>query len=81
VITGFEPLDILQGIWMLVKQIEEGRSSVEIQYRRIVSEEGNPIALQKWMKFSKEMGQSGGWTEGLGVTMGTQKRSRRVSIR
>ena len=47
VITGFEPLDILQGIWMLVKQIEEGRSSIEIQYRRIVNEEGNPIALGK----------------------------------
>ncbi len=47
VITGFEPLDILQGIWMLVQQIKEGRSSVEIQYRRIVHEEGNPIALHK----------------------------------
>ena len=47
VITGFEPLDILQGIWMLVKQIEEDRAAVEIQYRRIVHEEGNPIALSK----------------------------------
>ncbi len=47
VITGFEPLDILQGIWMLVKQIEEDRASVEIQYRRIVHEEGNPTALSK----------------------------------
>jgi hydrogenase expression/formation protein HypD len=47
VITGFEPLDILQGIWMLVKQIEENRPSIEIQYRRVVHEEGNPIALSK----------------------------------
>jgi hydrogenase expression/formation protein HypD len=47
VITGFEPLDILQGIWMLVKQIEENRAAVEIQYRRVVHEEGNPIALSK----------------------------------
>ena len=47
VITGFEPLDILQGIWMLVKQIEENRATIEVQYRRVVHEEGNPIALSK----------------------------------
>jgi len=47
VITGFEPLDILQGIWMLVKQIEENRVTIEVQYRRVVHEEGNPIALSK----------------------------------
>ena len=47
VITGFEPLDILQGIWMLVKQIEENRPSVEIQYKRIVKKEGNPLAMEK----------------------------------
>jgi hydrogenase expression/formation protein HypD len=47
VITGFEPLDILQGIWMLIKQIEENRPAIEIQYRRVVPEEGNPIALSK----------------------------------
>ena len=58
VITGFEPLDILQGIWMLVKQIEEARSSVEIQYRRVVHEEGNPIALGKIEEvFEKDEGQ------------------------
>ena len=47
VVTGFEPLDILQGIWMLAKQIEENRAVIEIQYRRIVREEGNPIAILK----------------------------------
>lgn len=47
VITGFEPLDILQGIWMLVRQIEENRPEIEIQYRRIVKEEGNPLAMEK----------------------------------
>jgi len=45
VVTGFEPVDILQGILMLVKQIESGRSQVEIQYARGVSPEGNPGAL------------------------------------
>lgn len=47
VITGFEPLDILQGIWMLLKQIEEGRCEIEIQYRRVVRPEGNALAMSK----------------------------------
>lgn len=47
VISGFEPLDILQGISMLIRQIEESRAEVEIQYRRVVKEEGNPIAMAK----------------------------------
>jgi len=47
VITGFEPLDILQGIWMLAKQIEENRPSIEIQYRRAVRPEGNPLAMSR----------------------------------
>ena len=47
VITGFEPLDILHGIWMLVNQIEDGRADIDIQYRRVVHEEGNRIALAK----------------------------------
>ena len=44
VVTGFEPLDILQGILMTVKQLEEGRAEVENQYSRIVTEEGNESA-------------------------------------
>ncbi len=44
VVTGFEPLDILQGILMTVKQLEEGRFEVENQYSRIVTEEGNETA-------------------------------------
>ncbi len=47
VICGFEPLDILQSIYMLVKQIEDGRAEVEIQYERVVKPEGNKIALDK----------------------------------
>ena len=46
VVTGFEPLDILQGILMLVEQMERGKAEVEIQYRRGVSPEGNPGALK-----------------------------------
>ncbi|GLR83749.1 hydrogenase formation protein HypD [Bradyrhizobium iriomotense] len=45
VVAGFEPLDILQSIWMLLKQIREGRAEVENQYARIVPDEGNNAAL------------------------------------
>ena len=45
VIAGFEPLDIIQSIHMLVKQVEEDTVGVEIQYRRGVSPEGNTRAL------------------------------------
>jgi hydrogenase expression/formation protein HypD len=41
VITGFEPLDILQGVYMTVKQLEEGRAEVENQYARAVERMGN----------------------------------------
>lgn len=41
VVTGFEPLDILQGVYMAVKQLEEGRAEVENQYSRSVRYEGN----------------------------------------
>lgn len=44
VVTGFEPLDLLQGILMCVKQLEEGRHVVENQYARAVKEQGNPAA-------------------------------------
>ena len=45
VTAGFEPLDILQAIVMLLSQIREGRCEVENQYTRVVREEGNPRAL------------------------------------
>jgi hydrogenase expression/formation protein HypD len=44
VVTGFEPLDILHGLSMLVRQLEEGRCVVENQYARSVREEGNVAA-------------------------------------
>jgi hydrogenase expression/formation protein HypD len=46
VVTGFEPLDLLQGILMAVKQLENGTYEVQNQYARLVTEEGN-IAAQK----------------------------------
>jgi hydrogenase expression/formation protein HypD len=44
-ITGFEPIDVLQGILMLTKQIVEGKSSITIEYDRVVKPEGNRQAL------------------------------------
>ena len=44
VVTGFEPLDILQGIYLCVKQLEEGRAEVENQYSRAVRRDGNAEA-------------------------------------
>ncbi|HWZ20655.1 MAG TPA: hydrogenase formation protein HypD [Ktedonobacteraceae bacterium] len=46
VIAGFEPLDIIQAIYMIVQQLAEGRSEVENQYSRVVRPEGNVKALQ-----------------------------------
>ncbi|MET7401584.1 hydrogenase formation protein HypD [Dactylosporangium sp. NPDC005572] len=45
VVTGFEPLDILAAVHMLLTQIREGRCEVENQYSRVVTDEGNPAAL------------------------------------
>ena len=44
VVTGFEPLDLLQGVAMAARQLEEGRGEVEIPYSRAVRPGGNPAA-------------------------------------
>ena len=46
VIAGFEPLDIIQSVYMIVQQISEGRAEVENQYSRVVRPEGNVKALE-----------------------------------
>ncbi|MEQ8712743.1 MAG: hydrogenase formation protein HypD [Cyclobacteriaceae bacterium] len=46
VVTGFEPVDLLQGILMTVQQLEAGTAKLENQYSRVVSAEGNPNAKQ-----------------------------------
>ena len=46
VVTGFEPVDILQGVLMCVEQLESGRAEVENQYSRAVRREGNRSAQQ-----------------------------------
>jgi hydrogenase expression/formation protein HypD len=46
VVAGFEPLDILQAIYLLMRQLTGGRPAVENQYTRVVPWEGNPAALR-----------------------------------
>jgi len=46
VISGFEPMDILESIATIIKQMNKGIPEVEIQYRRVVREEGNPTAVK-----------------------------------
>lgn len=46
VVTGFEPVDLLQGIYMAVLQLEKGEYKVENQYTRAVQREGNALAME-----------------------------------
>ena len=45
VVSGFEPLDILQALWMVLRQIQGGRAEIENQYTRVVADHGNDQAL------------------------------------
>ena len=45
VVAGFEPLDLLQALLMVLQQLAEGRTEVENQYGRVVPEHGNPVSL------------------------------------
>ena len=45
VVSGFEPLDILQSLWLVLRQLQEGRCAVENQYTRLVQADGNLVAL------------------------------------
>jgi hydrogenase expression/formation protein HypD len=46
VCSGFEPLDLLQSVYMIMRQLSEGRAEVENQYGRVVPWNGNPTALK-----------------------------------
>lgn len=64
VISGFEPVDMMQSLYMLVKQQEEGRPAVEIQYSRAVKPEGN-VKAQRLM--NEVFQPRDDWWRGLGV--------------
>ncbi len=44
VVSGFEPVDVMQGIFMIVKQFNENRCEVEVEYKRAVTRDGNVVA-------------------------------------
>jgi len=64
VIAGFEPLDVMQAIWMLVRQVNEGRAEVENEFSRAVTREGN-LAAQAVVSQVFELRSSFEW-RGLG---------------
>ncbi len=68
VICGFEPLDVLQGVLMLVGQVESGRAAVEIQYSRGVREQGNRKARRIMEEVFKPVDSN--W-RGIGTVPGT----------
>lgn len=73
VISGFEPLDILQSIYMLTKQIKEARAEVQIQYSRCVKPYGNKKALS--MLYEVFEPADSDW-RGIGVIPGSGLRIR-----
>lgn len=64
VVSGFEPVDVMQSILMLTQQIESGSPKVEIQYKRIVHPEGNIIAKEMMERVFELKNES--W-RGLGI--------------
>jgi len=64
VISGFEPVDLLQSVYMLIRQCEAGVPKVEIQYKRAVKEEGN-VKAQKLLAEVFEPADE--WWRGLGI--------------
>jgi hydrogenase expression/formation protein HypD len=68
VVTGFEAKEIIEGILMIVRQIAENRSRVEIQYRSVVRPEGNPRALEILNKYFEP---ADAYWRGIGVIPGS----------
>lgn len=64
VVAGFEPLDLLQGAVMLVEQTIAQRSDVENQYRRVVPDEGNPLAQAAMADVFRPMATANGAARG-----------------
>lgn len=54
VIAGFEPLDLMMGVFMIAKQVKEKRAEVENEYTRVVHKEGNPVALKAMQEAFEE---------------------------
>jgi hydrogenase expression/formation protein HypD len=73
VISGFEPLDIMQSVLMLVEQIESGNPTVEIEYKRVVQPEGNLIArglMEQVFTLADDQWRGLGTIPGSGLKLG-----------
>ena len=68
VITGFEAAEIIEGILMILRQIAQKRAAVEIQYRNVVREEGNPRAVELLNKYFEP---ADAYWRGIGVIPGS----------
>ncbi|MDZ4180591.1 MAG: hydrogenase formation protein HypD [Coriobacteriia bacterium] len=68
VITGFEPVDVLQGVLMLANQVADGRAEVEVAYTRAVPPSGNPAAIAAMERVFEPVDAE--W-RGIGVIPGT----------
>ena len=77
VISGFEPVDVLQSVLMLVEQAEKGRAEVDIQYRRGVKPEGNRKAQALLERVFEPC--DGNW-RGIGRVEGSGLRLRRCDV-
>jgi hydrogenase expression/formation protein HypD len=73
VITGFEPLDILEGVLMLAEQAERGEAKVENAYTRLVTRDGNQLAVQAMEKVFEP--SDADW-RGIGVIPGSGQKLR-----
>jgi len=67
-VTGFEPLDILQGIYLLLRQVIQGTPQVDNEYSRVVTADGNPAALDMLREVFEPC--DGHW-RGIGVIPGS----------
>ncbi len=54
VVSGFEPVDVMESILMLLKQFSQGRCEVEVQYKRAVTREGNVVAQKMMDRYFKQ---------------------------
>jgi hydrogenase expression/formation protein HypD len=68
VVTGFEAKEVIEGILMIVRQIAQKRAAVEIQYTRVVREEGNPRAVALLEKYFEP---AEAYWRGIGVIPGS----------
>lgn len=72
VVTGFEPLDILNGIKMLLEQIKKNKPAIEIGYKRVVNEKGNQKALsilKQAFTVEDSLWRGLGWIKNSGLTI------------